>query len=408
MKTSDYDEYELSEIINFIAQEIYVLAVKHSHTSEYELINQLAVDIRKGLHAIKNELQNESTHEEITEIMVNNIATDVKNENLYEKINDHIDYLYPLDEDNDNDNDNDYIKDIEILKRKIISCATEVCNKYSDMRFNLKYHYPPYVFCLDNDYLLALIYFYNKEYLPKRKEFKDGSEITHTISPYKTTRRYGYSKYRTRYIQNDVEVPQETLKKTMNSGEFKLELTDEKDPLIQEYFLLYGLRDFERVSYTNELRINIDTSSPLDDFEVDKILTMIRCEISNLQRDNKYSEYLMAKDINDFKRAFEIPDIKTENHLNIKKLHTPQIESLKTDLNAKNYLCGMIILNHYLFDNGKPKHSLDKLCATLSSELIDTLKIDDSKFSPDTILRGYKQVKKAFQNQIENINRFES
>ncbi|KDE34243.1 hypothetical protein AW40_23185 [Kosakonia radicincitans UMEnt01/12] len=404
MKNSDYDEYELSEIINFIAQEIYVLAVKYSHASEYELINRLADDIRKYLRAIKNELQDESACEEIIEIMVNNIATYEKKENICEKINDYIDYLYPLEE----DDDNNYIKDIEALKRKIISIATEVCNKYSTMKFNLEYLYPPYVFCLDNDYLHALVYFYNKEYLPKKKEFKNGLVIENTISPYKTTGRYSYSKYRFRSIQNNVEVPQETLKKAMSSGQFILEVKDKKDPLIQEYFLLQGLRDLERVSYTNELRISIDTSSPLDNFEVDKILTMIRCELSVLQRKNKYSEYLMAKDENDFERAFEIPDINTESYIKLKKLHTPRIENLKTDLNAKNYLCGMIILNRYLFDNEKSKRSLETLCEDLSSELIDALKIDDSKFSKDTILRGYKQVKKIFQNQIENINVFDS
>ncbi|MBA0181730.1 hypothetical protein H0251_19115 [Pectobacterium carotovorum] len=406
MKTSDYDDYELSEIINLIAQEIYVLAVKHSHSSEYELINQLAVDIRKILHAIKDELQAESAHEEITEIMVKNIATGEVDENLHEEINNYIDDLYPLDE--YNHHDNDYIKFREGLRRKVISCAVEMRNKYSGVRFNLKYHYSPYVFCLDNNYLHALIYFYNKEYLPKKKESKYGAETTITNPPYKIRRPYGYSKYRIRYIKNDVEVPQETLKKAIKNRGFKLELTDEKDPLMQEFYSLYALRDVKKVSYTNELRISIDTSSPLDDFEVDKILAMLRCEISNLQRDNKYSEYHMAKDINEFKRAFEIPNIKTENYLQIKKLHTPQIKNLKTDFNAKNYLCGMIILSRYLFDNENPKKSLDKLCADLSSELIDVLKIDESKFSPDTILRGYKQVNKAVQNQIENINRFDS
>lgn len=406
LKSSDYDDNELSEIISFIAQEIYVLAVKHSHASEYETINQLAADIRKSLHAISDELQNESAHEEITEIMVNNISAGERNENLYEEINNYIDYLHPLDE--DNVHDNDYIKFIEILRGKFISCAVGICNKYRDARINLKHQYPPYVFCLDNNYMHALIYFYNKEYLPKRKELKNESEITHTIAPYKIRRPYGYSKYRTRCIQNDVEVSQETLKKAMKSGEFSLCLTDEKDPLTQELFLLYGLRDVKTVSYTNELRISIDTSYPLDDFEVDKILTMLRCEISNLQRNNKHSEYLMAKDINEFKRAFEIPDITTENYLKIKKLHTPQIENLKSDFNAKNYLCGMIIFNRHSFDNEKPKRSIDKLCDDLSREFTNELKIAGSKFSLDTILRGYKQVNKAIQNQIENINRFDS
>ncbi|WP_251268706.1 hypothetical protein, partial [Enterobacter hormaechei] len=69
----------------------------------------------------------------------------------------------------------------------------------------------------------------------------------------------------------------------------------------------------------------------------------------------------MAKEIKDIERAIKIPEISTDNYVVLKKLHTPQIEKLKTELNAKNYLCGLIILHRYSFEKSDTPPSLEKL-----------------------------------------------
>ncbi|MEG5888138.1 hypothetical protein UXP46_23125 [Enterobacter ludwigii] len=399
MDSHQYEKNALCDITNFIDQEIYVLAVRSSFTPEYEKIINLADYTKKALLPVKNEFYDEPEYEEIVEIIVDVIGTGGALKVLHEEIYHYLEDRYRIHE--EDYEDAEYIKKIENMKLKTISCASSIYKTHEDILFSFNHLYPPYVFCLNNDHLLALLYYYNKEYLPKKKEFTGGGEVICTQPPYKMMRRYSYSKYRTRHIIHEVDVPNNTLKKSIESGDFKLSIADEKDPLTLACFLLLGFKDAKRVEYTNELRISIDTSSPLDDFEVDKILTMIRCDLSNLQRNNKYSEYRTSQNIKDLERAINIPDISTDNYVAIKKLHTPQIENLKTELNAKNYLCGLIILYRYLFERSVSKDSLEKLCDNLSGELVNSIKIDESKFSSETILRGYKQVKKIFQEQIK-------
>ncbi|EHF4937019.1 hypothetical protein CF635_003636 [Enterobacter hormaechei] len=399
MDSHQYEKNALCDITNFIDQEIYVLAVRYSFTPEYEKIITLADYTKKALLQVKNEFYDEPEYEEIVEIIVDVIGTGGTLKVLHDEIYYYLEGRYQIHE--EDYDDAGYIKTIKKMKLKTISCASSIYKAHEDISFSFNHLYPPYVFCLNNDYLLALLYYYNREYLPKKKEFIGGGEVICTQAPYKIMRRYNYSRYRTRHIIHEVDVPDNTLKKSIESGNFKLSIADEKNPLTIACCFLLGFKNTKSVEYTNELRVSIDTSSPLDDFEVDKILAMIRCDLSNLQRNNKYSEYRTSQDTKDLERAMNIPDISTDNYVAIKKLHTPQIENLKTELNAKNYLCGLIILYRYLLEHSVSNASLEMLCHNLSGELVNSIKLDDSKFSSDTILRGYKQVKKIFQDQIQ-------
>ncbi|OXZ49387.1 hypothetical protein RW71_04416 [Escherichia coli] len=401
MDSFPYEENALCDMTNFIDQEIYVLAVRSSFKSEYEKIINLAEYTKEALQPVKDEFYDESEYEEIIEIVVDVIGTGGALNVLQDEINHYLESRFRIHQ--EECDDVEFIQKIENMKLKTISCVSSIYKAYEGISFSFNHQYPPYVFCLDNNYLFALLYYYNKEYLPKRKEFKGGGEIITTHAPYKIMRRYSYSRYRARHITHEVDVPNNTLKKSIENGNFKLNIANENDPLMIGCAFLLGFKDTKSVAYTNELRISIDTSSPLDDFEVDKILAMIRCDLSNVQRNNKYSEYRISQDIKDLERAMDIPDISTDNYVAIKKLHAPKIAKLKTELNAKNYLCGLIILNRYLFENSASNASLEKLCDDLSEELVESIKLDDSKFSSDTIIRGYKQVRKLFQDQIQRL-----
>jgi len=397
MFTFDYEGNALSDITNFIAQEIYLLAVRHTYPSQCEHIKQLAKQIKNELLFVKDEFNDEPAYEEIVAIVINSILTDVNEESLQEELiyclnNRHSFYV----------DDEDHIIYLERMKQKIASCVSIFFKEFNGASLKIPHQYPPYLLTLEHDLISALVYFYNKEYLPKIKDTKEMREICTTSAPYEIIRRYGFSRYRTRLIQHEVEVPTITLKKRMKNSKV-IEVSNEKDSFVQEYFNLAALSDVDSVSYTDELRISIDTSSPLDDLEVDKILAMIRCELSSLQRNNKHSEYRLAIGRDDLRRAARIPDITTEDYVTIKKLHASQIQELNTALNAKNYLCGLIILYRSKFEPENDNSSLEQLCYGLSEELINSVMIDRSKFSPDTIARGYKKVKKLFDNQIKML-----
>ena len=403
MDDFDIEENAFYDICNFIDQEIYVLAVRSSFLEEYESVVKLANDINEALHSIKDEFNDDSKIEEIIEIVVNAVGTGITFESLHDNLIYYIDSEYSLPEDENKDDHIEYIKEVEDLKAKTISCISEVYKFHGGLSFTFKHQYPPYVFCLDNDYLDALQYFYNKEYLPKKREFKGGVEITTIRAPYRILKRYNNSRYSTSIKQFEVNVPEKNLKKSIESGEHENCLPNENENLITELFKLLALNDTDRVAYTNELQISIDTSSPLNNYEVDKILAMIRFELSTIQKRNKHSEYRMAKEIKDIDRAIKIPEISTDNYVVLKKLHTPQIEKLKTVLNAKNYLCGLIILHRYSFEKSDTPPSLEKLRSDLSEKLMFSMNIADSKFSSNTILRGYKQVKKIFKEKIRML-----
>ncbi|AVF38243.1 hypothetical protein [Rahnella sikkimica] len=396
MNIDDYERDAFSDITNFIAQEIYVLAVRKSFPLEFNLIMQLTNNIKEEFNFVKDDFNETTTYEYIVETLINSIVTEGDNDSLLEKVNYHLDNIYPYYED-------EHLNHITNLRNRIIESLGKIIKKNSGFQININHLYPPYVLCLNNDYLSALVYYYGKEYIPTEIKTKEGRKISFTNAPYELRKRYSYSNCRTRLIQHEVNTPKGTLKKTLINNGLTMDFTGDQEYLIQEIFLLDFLPDSETVSFTDELRVSINTSIPLDDLEVDKILAIIRCEISSLQRDNKHGKYLLAESLNDLEKASNIPDIKNHDMINLKELHKSHVPELTTFYQAKNYLCGLVILYRNLFIHKYDGTSLEDLFSDFSEELTEVIKIDNSKFTPVTISRGYNKIKKIFINQINSL-----
>ncbi|MFK3842119.1 hypothetical protein [Serratia sp. NPDC087055] len=396
MNAVDHDRHAFSDITDFIAQEIYILSVRKKFPLEFDLICQLAKDTKEEFNFVKDEYNEHYAYEDIVEILINSIATKGDKNSLQKEICYHLDNIRLGHEDNDN-----LFNYIANLKNRVLTSLVRLSEKYCKFSLNFTPQYPPYIFCLNNDYLSALVYYYGKEYLPKEKYTKEGRETCFTNAPYKLRKCYWYSTYRTRHMQHEVDVPENTLKKSIKKEQLIINFKDEQESLIQEFLVMDMLRDMDTVSFTHELRISIDTSAPLDDLAVDKLLAMIRNELSSLQLKNKYSKYILAESMDDLEEASKIPTIKSHGLIDLKELHSSQIPGLTSYYTAKNYLCGLVILHRHLFDHKREGSSLDNLCSDLSEELTNVIKIDNSKFSPVTIIRGYKQVRKLLHNQIK-------
>ncbi|MEX6324101.1 hypothetical protein AB6F65_18735 [Providencia hangzhouensis] len=390
----NYDDDMLLDITSFIAQEIYVLAVRQQFPLEFDLIRQLGKNIKEKLNFIKENYNESSAYETISEMLINNIVMDEDNGLLLEKIEHYLDNLYTVHEEEDG-----LINHINDLKKDASTCLKELFEIYSNFESNFIHHYPPYVLLLDNNYLHSLAYFCSKEYLPKKENTTEGRITSITHAPFELRRRYENSKYRTKDIQNEIEVPTSTLKrstKKININEFE---GDER--LLEAFYTLNFLTDQDTVSITHELRVSIDTSTPLDDLTVDKILAMVRYNLSRVQLKNKDAKYLLAENMYDLKKAMNIPDIKIDDQLlNIKRLYTPQVNGLKNDYSAKDYLCGLVILYRNFFDDEYSNTSISNLCSDLSDELMG-YKISNLGFSDTTIQKGYNNVKRLFDNQIK-------
>lgn len=126
MDDFDIEENAFYDICNFIDQEIYVLAVRSSFLEEYESVVKLANDINEALHSIKDEFNDDSKIEEIIEIVVNAVGTGITFESLHDNLIYYIDSEYSLPEDENKDDHIEYIKEVEDLKAKTISCISEV------------------------------------------------------------------------------------------------------------------------------------------------------------------------------------------------------------------------------------------------------------------------------------------
>ena len=214
--------------------------------------------------------------------------------------------------------------------------------------------------------------------------------------PYKIIERYKKFDYRTRHIQSEIKTPSTSLKKTT----YKLDLSSEQENLINAFFTLDILPDLDTVIFTKELRIGIDTSTPLDNLAVEKILTGIRITLSSIQADNKHAKYLLAENTEQLVKTSLIPEINRPNIEDLKELHKSQIPGTINSHRIKNLLCGLIILYRYKFSPEDTNTSLEKLYSNLSDELMLDIGLAESKFSVETIARGYKQVKKLFDNEV--------
>lgn len=159
--------------------------------------------------------------------------------------------------------------------------------------------------------------------------------------------------------------------------------------------------DYDSLSYRNELRVSIDTSGPLKNIEVDRIIARIRTELYLIQSHNKRNEYILSKTIDDLKKAIKITELKNNDFLDIKELYESPIFEKKTEAKLKNHLCGLIILYRYNIDNSHKGNSLQKLCSNLSDEIVDIIKLDNSKFSSETIFKSYKTVRKLLNERIK-------
>ncbi|MGC1063109.1 hypothetical protein WKH44_17580 [Pantoea agglomerans] len=401
MKTKDYESYAFTRIKNFIAQEVYIMAVRKKYPSVYDYICKINFKLREGFSYIKTEYDDiiSNEFEYFIETMLNsvvhcasyNVKKDVVINWLYN--------IYPADE---YEHDDEIINVLENLKKRMLISLEDISLVTTCHSFNFSHEFPPFVFCLCNNHVFALLYYYGKEYLPKIKQENKKVTITSVREPFQIRRSYGRDLYRTRKEKVEIYVPKESLRKKMKASDGVLDFSNTQDDLIQEFFYTSLLPDSETVSLTKELRIGIDTTISLDNLVVDKLLEMIRYELSTVQKDNKNARYVLAKNLNELEEASKIPEISKANIIVFERLHMSHLPEIKGEIIVKNYLCGLIILNRYLFEN-EGGLSLDNLYSNLSEELTVNYKIDKSNFSSVTIRRGYEAINKMLKNKIELI-----
>lgn len=162
----NHERNALSDITNFIAQEIYVLAIREKFPTEFNSILEMTKVINDKLNFIMNEYNEETIFNDITNESINNIITGENSDKFIEECDNYIDshFSFHLSVD---DNNTEFLNYINTLKVKIQTILKDILNTYDAPPLNITHKYPPYVLCLNQDYLSSLIYYYRKEYIPE-------------------------------------------------------------------------------------------------------------------------------------------------------------------------------------------------------------------------------------------------
>lgn len=419
MEKQDEECDALSEVTNFIAQEIYKLAAIKQFPEECSRIcslsqlisHRLAHLFEQGfdseLEALKNELLNlivfgatrndfeaavgDILREDIEELLTSCkrkqvLVSEVKNASF------------------------DYEAHEREIKVAAFDVAREVFSKNRGFKSQIPHKYPPCVFGYRYDYLVALEYLYGLSYHSQLNERTN--TITVIRPPYESFRPYAKKIFdQCKCIEKQFPVPDTALSK--QTGPIQC---DSEDALEAWMAMSIPIQDqpFDIVSKNTELRFKLDLTEPLTNDELDRVLARLRSQISVAQYHNSVANMLLAESEAELIKAHKTPRLETVNFLEMKRLHKASLPDLNSVQQAKAYLCGLIFISeHFLrttqsentvtFTWGKNEDGLSTL-ARYGSISVNLSKIHGEEgFSAGSIESGYKLVKKVFSQHLREF-----
>lgn len=409
----------LSEITNFIAQEIYKLALLRQYPNECRWIFTLAWSITNSLeHLFGQGFDYEL--EELRDTLVDLIASRA-NESEFEKYVNRALHINNIDipksentidslDVNDNSNTSFNVEQHELeIKTAALNVARKLFLNNINNGVYIQHKFPPRILCYQYDYFEMLAYFHGLYYRAQVK----GNTISIHQAPYKSFLPYEDRVIENiKYVESKLNVPETALSKR-NSFNFSC------DDAIQAFFSMLfhrGEQPRESVIKTDEICFNIDLSEPLTDKILDRTLANWRGIISFRQFLNSASSMILAESEADLIQAYNTPHLKRMEHTEFKRLYKVTLPELNSPSQAKAYLCGLIVLyRHFVRVDmsstpmtcswGKNEDGLSTLLrfTEISAELS---KIHGKEgFSAGSIEKGYKLVKAVFNHYIADFQR---
>ena len=404
-------EHALSEITNFIAQEIYRLAVMEHYPENYSKIKGLSKKIwDKFLNlrdqGIDNLIDNLSS--EILDNIVFQIDEDNFDINIKKIIDDEGKCVLALVGSPDTKivTNYDYLEHENELKKNAFKTAKEIFLEYRGFNCNIPHKYPPYILSFTFDYRDALEHYDGLSFLQK----KQGNKISIMSPPYFSIRPYSTENIsRIKVITEEIEIPNQALSKNLDTV---IELDTNTQDLLESYIdldIYRSLNNCNSVTYISKLRCELDTSKPLSDKEIDKFFSHLRSEIVSIQHKNRQYRLLTAENQQELIDAYQIPQLKCDNWEKIEKLHKIELPDLNTSYHAKNYLLGLVLAHEHYMNKKKCKLSGKRDDGLKLSDRADFLSQELAKkhgrkgFTASMINKGYKLVRKAINNHINDF-----
>lgn len=409
----------LSDVTNFIAQEIYKLAVIKQYPNEYSGIFNLARNITKELTHLFDQgfdPELEALRDALVDLIVHGATKSdfegyvssvlrIKNINQLEFGS----VTHNLESTDNSDEPFDYEKHEHEIKEAAFGVAKQIFFKNRGFKTTIPHKYPPSVIGYRYDYHEAFEYYYGLYYHSQVDSKTNTTTFYH--APYESFRPYADRIIdQSKCIEREFQVPDTALSK-------KESLTYSNSEALQPLCsmdLLRGEQPKESVIKTTEIRFRLDLSEPLSNEELDRALARLRSAISSAQYRNSVASMLLAESEAELIQAYNIPSLKHVEHTEFKRLHKVSLPELNSPHQAKAYLCGLIVLfEHYVrvnsssdslsFSWGKNEDGLSTLLR-FGAVSIDLSKVHGEEgFSAGSVEKGYKLVKAVFNSHIREF-----
>ncbi len=414
---ADMRKNALSEVTNFIAQEIYKLALFRQYPQECSRILTVDRAVQETLRSYY-EKGFDALVEDLASLVLDLIIYGVDESEFLEQTHRHIAELnlikirLPLmAEYDDLVQDSDSYDEYEInFKASLYKTVCDFFTDYSGFEGEIEHQYPPHVLAYRYNYENILDYYHGMTFLPSQKDRTTTitSPPTYTRAP--STRRVVHQ---IKPITENLSIPDDALLNRVDNIK-KFNITDPYEENLHELLMLKSMFPVELIKFTSEVRFRINTSEPLTNLDLDKAMATLRAAIAYAQSGNENFWKFTATNRYELTRAFNVPKLDAPGIIELQDLHKALLPGLKTLFNAKNYLLGLIMVQEHFIqytESGKEiyvfwkrdsnENSTLKRANHISARL--SQKHGQAGFSPDTIMQGMKLVNNAIQVHLDDL-----
>lgn len=399
MTREDYESDALSTMTNFIAQEIYRLAVIRQYPDDYSRICRLSRCVENRLAPLRDSVF-DSVIDNLAARAVNLIVWGAEAEEFHQQIGEIL----------NSNNDHDDANEAAELIASALTLLNTVFREHEAFPCAIPHQYPPALLSTCFDYFAALDYYHGLAFYPQPNAARN--QVTVISAPYFALRPYSKNTvHQSREIIQRIPVPATAL--ASQKGGTRVIEADVPD-LFESWIELDFMNPVDEIDYTTELRFRVDMAEPLSDIQVDKLLAQFRLALAAAQRHNRAARMLLAENEAALVEAYRIPRLQTVEYNTLKALYKAELPGLNTSQNAKDYLCGLIIYHQQYvkvrgsdeditvsWENNADGQTLLTRASHVSAQLSD--KYGERGFSAPTLSKGVKLVSKVFHRYLDEF-----
>lgn len=417
----EYHQHDKQNFINemndFVSQETYRCAQKKYHYEDVKKIVEIESSLIKKMEFYSSTYVKDHIYTVIGNALDcivqkwdrNNFIREMKDEITNKQFYAPEEYPWVLHKNKTDTRTEKKYPSAEELLGDILS----VYDEYSDYEWSINFSYPPQLFTHENNYMDALMYLKNKEYLttiePDTEDmvFSCGTvleaEDTNKIIVCQTAPFMLFPSAQRKivdfdYEYVDVEIPQDAISKNLYSKDFEEKERTQQD--LANLCELNGKLKSDTTQVCSVLNVSVDLTSPLSQKKLEEAIELIKMQIITVQSNNRDAAMLLAQDFKELNRAVNHTQLKHTHHIKLMEVFSSSDCNFE-NTNLKNLIVGLIIYKAYKLDPMEEKQE-NWICSKYKNNQINTICYDLSShiknthgwigFSEKSINDGYTKV----------------